>query len=127
MATRNPTVSNVLQDQGGVIQVIYTGLLNGDDGFPIDSQNWGAHSDRSIEVTGTLGAGGTLVWEGANDNVPTWQTLDNPAGSPLSFTALGTKEVLEVSRLQRPHVTGGDGTTNLNVAVIMRRPAPQRA
>lgn len=126
MAVRTPVVSNVLQDAGAVISVLYTGLLNGDSGSVIDSANWGNHSDRSIEVFGTFGAGGTLVWEGCNDGA-TFQTLDDPSSTPLSFTAAKTKEVLEISQQQRPRVTGGDGTTNLTVAVIMRRPAPARA
>lgn len=126
MATRNPTVIDLLGD-GSVMQFKYSGLLNGDDGAPIDSKNWGGHVDRSVHVEGTPGAGGTIVFEGSNNDGAQYQTLRDPGSVALSFTAVGMKQVLEVSQLQRPRVTAGDGTTSLTFSVIARRQNPMRA
>src|SRR5882672_9704433 len=59
MATRTPTVTDILGD-GSMIKVVYTGLLNGDDGAPIDAANWGNHADRSVHVisSSVFGTGG---------------------------------------------------------------------
>jgi len=98
----------------------WSGLLNTDDGAPI-GPDWSAFSDRSVQVTGTFGAGGTLVWEGSNDGV-NYATLNVPAGTVCSFTAAGLKQVLEGALYMRPRVSAGDGTTTLVVTVFARRP-----
>lgn len=81
-------------------------------------------ADRSIQVTGTFGAGGTLVWEGTNAEVPggaTWATLNDPQGNPLSFTSARIEQISEYTRWMRPRVTAGDGTTSLTVRMLVAR------
>jgi hypothetical protein len=68
-------------------------------------------SDRSVQVSGTFG-GATAVLQGSNDGV-TWNTLTDPQGNALSFTAGGLEAVLELTRYVRPSVSGGDGTTSV--------------
>lgn len=115
-------------------QVIFTPLtFSGlDQGVPIGGQvnvaksfagnvpDLFGFSDRSVIVTGTLGVGGTLVWEGSNDGT-NYLTLTDTQGNALSFTAAGVKAVTEAVIFARPRVTAGDGATSLGVAVACRR------
>lgn len=96
----------------------WTGLLNGDSGEPID---WTIFADRSVQVLGTLGAGGTVLLEGSNDGGTTWATLNDAGGSPLSMTSLKIEQVLEMTEKVRPRVSAGDGTTNLTVIIVARK------
>jgi hypothetical protein len=75
--------------------------------------------DRSVQVTGTFGAGGTLTVEGTIDGT-VWATLNEPDGTALTFSAAGIKAVLEHVVAIRPHVTAGDGTTDLDVSLVVR-------
>lgn len=61
--------------------------------------------DMSFQVLGTFG-GATIVLQGSNDGT-NWQTLNDPAGSPISFTSAGLAAVQEYCWQYRPLVTGG--------------------
>lgn len=90
----------------------WTGLLNGDDGAPIE---WPDYADRSIQCQGTPGAAGNLRWEGSNDG-SNYVVLTDPQGNNLDITATGRLEQLqELTRYMRPRVTAGDGTTTWTV------------
>jgi hypothetical protein len=78
-------------------------------------------NDRSIQVTGTFGAGGNLKIEGSNDGT-NYYTLNDPSSTALDFTAAKIEQVLELTKYIRPRVTAGDGTTSLTVTMCMRRP-----
>lgn len=75
-------------------------------------------SDKTVQVTGTFGAGGSVQIEGSNDGGATWHVLNDPQGTALVFTAAKTEAILENTQLIRPNVTAGDGTTLLNVLLI---------
>lgn len=118
MATRNATVTETkffLDHFGNAIQ--WSGLLNGDQG-----DNWEIPGalERSIQVTGTFGAGGTIVLEGSNDGT-NFVTLLDPQGVAVSFTAAGLKSQGNFARYVRPRVTAGDGTTTLVATLVVRR------
>lgn len=113
MAVRNPTITS--QNSGQLIQ--WTGLLNGDTGLPVDCNAFG---DRSIQVTGTFGAGGSVRPEGSNDGT-TFAQLRDPTSTLMALTATDLKQILECSNFIRPNVTAGDGTTSLTVSVFVRR------
>ena len=125
MATRVPTVKQGTVDNS-LVYVTWTGLLNGDDGTPIQGSEWA--TDRSVQFTGTLGVGGTVVFEGTNEETPeNWVTLTDPQGNNISKTAIPALEaVQEVTRWVRPRVTAGDGTTNFTVNMLVRRGNPLR-
>lgn len=74
-------------------------------------------TDRSVSVTGTFGAGGTLVIEGSNDGT-NYYTLNDLQGSALSITSAKLEGISEVPLYIRPRVTAGDGTTSLNVYLV---------
>jgi hypothetical protein len=99
--------------------VQWTPLLNGDSGAPFAMPGF---ADRSVQVTGTFGAGGTVLIEGSNDGV-TYSTLSDPQGVALSVTAALLKEISQICKLIRPRVSAGDGTTSLSVTLLARRPA----
>jgi hypothetical protein len=99
--------------------IVWVALANGDSGDPLEMPG---SADRSIQFTGTFGAGGTVIVEGSNEITPTnWVNLRDPQGTALSFTAAGLKAVLEVTRWIRPRVTGGDGTTAIVATMCVRR------
>ncbi len=82
--------------------------LEGDVGRPVACPNL---PDKSIQLTGTFGAGGTVIIEGSNMVVDdpsadaTWATLNDASGNALSLTSAGIKQVLENTYWIRPRVT----------------------
>lgn len=94
----------------------WAALLNADDGASIP---FGQYTDKSIQVFGTFGPGGTLLLEGSNDGT-NWATLTDPQGNPLSFTAAKIEQIMEATLHVRPRVSGGDGTTSLTAIVLMK-------
>lgn len=85
------------------------------DGAPQSAHRF---ADKSIQVTGTFGAGGTLLIQGSNDGGATWATLADPNGNALSITAAKIETILENVQLIRPFVSAGDGTTDLDVTMV---------
>lgn len=77
-------------------------------------------ADRSIQFSGTFGAGGTIVLEGSNNGV-NYETLTDPSSTAISKTAASIEAVLELTRFVRPRVTGGDGTTSISAALLVKR------
>lgn len=82
-------------------------------------------ADRSVQVSGTFGAGGSLSIQGSNDG-SNWFTLNNAQGTAATFTSAGLKQVVELPRYIRPFVSAGDGTTSLTVVMVARRQNPLR-
>jgi hypothetical protein len=86
-------------------------------------------ADRSVQLTGTLGTGGEVTMQGSNVAAPAdafdstdWAVLNDLDGNPLTLSAIGElKQVREVSRWIRPFISGGDGSSDLGVAMIARR------
>lgn len=117
MATRifTPTYGPNGQRNGAVFQ--WTGLLNGDSGNPLEHADFG---DRCVQITGTFGAGGTIVIEGSNDGT-NYVTLTDPQGNAISKTAAAIEAISENTRYVRPRVTAGDGSTDLAVTLFARR------
>ena len=97
--------------------VSWVSLANGDSGSPVE---YHTSADRSVQVVGTFGAGGTVVIEGSNDGT-NYVTLTDPQANALSFSSAGLEAISELTRYIRPRVTGGDGTTSLSVYLIMRK------
>lgn len=85
-------------------------------------------SDRSFQLTGTLGTGGAVTLYGSNKASPTltddldWAILTDPQGNNIVLTTLKVEAVTELMRWIRPKVTAGDGTTSLNGLLLLRRP-----
>ncbi len=104
----------------GVYRVFWETLQNGDTGTPFDSgHGCPAFSDKSVQVTGTFGSGGSINMEGSNDD-SNWEILDDPVGDALTYGAKGMSQILELTKAIRPAVTAGDGTTDIDVTMIVR-------
>jgi hypothetical protein len=110
-------------------------MHNGDIGLPVGSAIGDGASaqvptgggvlsgfaDKSIEVTGTFGASGTIVGEGSVDGGANYFTLTTPTAANISFTAAGLLAITEAVIWLRPRVTNGDGTTALTVSMFFRK------
>ncbi len=97
-------------------KVTWSGLTNGDSGEPIPA---GLLAEKSIQVTGTFGTGGTVVIEGSNDG-NNWFAMPDPQGNALSFTASGLKRVDMNTEYIRPRVSAGDATTSVTVIMCAK-------
>ncbi|MCU1273068.1 MAG: hypothetical protein JWO48_499 [Bryobacterales bacterium] len=97
--------------------VSWTPLANGDSGTPYGMPGF---ADRTVQIAGTFGVGGTVVIEGTVDGT-NYATLSDPQGNAISKTAAGIEAVSELVKLIRPRVTAGDGTTSITVALIARK------
>lgn len=109
MAVVAPTVDTLVK--GAAHLFTWTPLANGDTGAAVSSPLLGR---MTVQVTGTFGAGGTVVLQGSNDGT-NWETLNDKAPAAISLTAAGLVAVLETPVFIRPSVTAGDGTTALTV------------
>ena len=118
MATRTPTILQPDADRlpGNWAVISWSGLLNTDDGAPVDMV---AYADRSVQVTGTFGTGGNCRIEGSIDGA-TYATLTDPQGNVLDFATAKIEAVTELVRFIRPRITGGDGATNLVCSLLVR-------
>lgn len=118
MATRAVTVESIGER---LVRFIWAGLLNGDDGAPVD---WAAYADRSVQVFGTFGVGGSVTLEGSNDErngTATWSALSDLRGNTFALTSAKIEQIEDLTYKLRPRVTAGDGTTNLTVVVFARK------
>jgi hypothetical protein len=105
--------------QNNVHYIQWTPMLNGDSGAPFQMPGF---ADRSVQVTGTFGAGGTVLIEGSNDGT-NYITLNDPQGVAISKAAAGIFEISQICKLIRPRISAGDGTTSITVTLLARRPA----
>lgn len=95
----------------------WTGLDLDDSGIAIQCVDY---VDRTVAITGTFGAGGSVTLQGSNDNT-NWFALTDPQGNAITKTAAALELVMEAPLYIRPLVTAGDGTTNLTVTLLCRR------
>lgn len=125
MATRDAIIHNpptIGRSSGGVLIVAWTGLLNGDYGKAVSVP---ALADRSVQMLGTLGAGGAITIYGsnkpdANESADTdWWTLNDPQANALVISTFKGESIMEPTLWIRPKVTAGDGTTNLQIYLLL--------
>ena len=95
----------------------WEGLPNSEAG---DAIPFSQYTDKSVQVSGTFGAGGSVRIEGSNDGGTTWAVLTDPQGNDLNITTAKIEMVTEATALVRPRVTAGDGTTAINVHMLMK-------
>lgn len=115
MATISQEQSYPIQGNNTTILTSWTALTTTNvDGAPF---TLAGYKDRSVQVVGTFGVGGTCVIQGSNDGT-TYATLTDPQGNALSFSSAGLEAVSELVLYLRPYITGGDGTTDLDVFLI---------
>jgi len=120
MAVRQPTVSLLTDD---VMLITWAGLLNGDNGDPVLLP---FAADKCWHVTGTSGVGGVARPKGHNKGLPTVDLTNDPILADIQGTAIaGTvntvEQVVENTAWIYPHITAGDGSTNLEARLVARR------
>ena len=118
MAVRSRTVERVGPNAW---RITWTGLTNAssDTGDPYSGYD---DAIRLVQVTGTFGAGGTVLIEGSLlDSLATYGQMHDTAGSDLSFGDSRVEQMQEGPVVYRPRVSAGDGTTDLTVTVIETR------
>lgn len=72
----------------------------------------------SIQVTGTFG-GGTIIFEGSNDNT-NFVALDDVNGDPISFTSAGAAEFSTAMAYIRPRASVAGTSRDVDVIVSLR-------
>lgn len=112
MATKTKTENIIDPDsiRAAHIAATWAANVNGDDGAPFTS---GGFRYLIFGVTGTFGAGGTIILEGSNNGGTTYTTCLDKAGAAVSLTAAGQRIIDTPYEIVRPRVTAGDGTTSL--------------
>lgn len=125
--TIRPITRNQGYQVGAASPMLWTGLVNGDSGAPIEVSNL---PDKCVHVYGTFGSGGSVTLYGSNNPADlvlepgaggaTWVALTDPQGNAITKTALSIEQILENPLFMACKVTAGDGTTSLSVAVSGR-------
>lgn len=116
MATRNATRRVIESAFSNYVIREWSGLQLSDAGAaelipPI--------GDRTVQVSGTFGVGGSVRLLGSLDGVE-YAVLTDPQGNPLAFVQGKLESVMELVPYIRPQVTAGDGTTNLRVTLCIK-------
>ncbi len=121
MAVRPVTILDNLN--GRTLIVAWDTMLNGDTGAPVDLARF---PDKSVQSVGTFSTGGEVTLEGSYDGGTTWGSLHNAQGTALTMGVGATENdplvIAESPPLLRPSITGGDGSTDIDVYVsaVMR-------
>lgn len=109
---------------GGTRTITWAALGNGDTGQPLESNNL---SDKTVQIFGTFGTGGSVTLQGSNDprvisnpGSDVWFPLTDPQGNAITKTAASGEQIMENPRWVRPSVTAGDGSTSLTVIISAR-------
>jgi hypothetical protein len=111
--TLQTTDANTGQADG--VTVTWAAIPNGNQG----DAHGGPYITAFFTVTGTFGAGGSVVMQGSNDGT-NWFALSAAALTAAgSFAPLG---LTEHPKFIRPAVTAGDGTTALTVVGFFASP-----
>jgi hypothetical protein len=114
MAVKNPTVTRLNVD---AVRVQWTGIQQGDTCDPYEGLS--EFGDRSVQFSGTFAA--TIALAGSNDGA-NFETLTDPLGVSISSTSADLKQIMEFTHSIKPVLTGGDGTTDIDVTVCAKRP-----
>lgn len=84
-------------------------------------QELAGYADRSVQLLGTLSTGGAVTMYGSNKPDPNeandndWFILTDPQGNNIALSTLKGEQIEELTRWVRPKITGGDGSTSLDV------------
>lgn len=101
----------------GAVLFVWANMADGDTGQPVEAAG---HVNKTAQIAGTFGVGGTCVVQGSN-NGTTYDSMTDPQGNAISKTAAATEIVAESTRYIRPNITAGDVTTSITVSMLMQR------
>jgi hypothetical protein len=78
----------------------------------------GHYRDRCVQAFGTF-ASGVIAIEGSNDGVNWFAVTDPAAGTAITFSAAGMKQIVESPLYLRATLSdAGDGTTDITVILL---------
>jgi len=79
------------------------------------------YAEKSVQVTGTFGGGGSVNIEGSNDpgGSPLYNLLEDPWDHDLVIAASVLERIVENPYMIRPRITAGDGTTSLSIRLTI--------
>lgn len=118
MAVTNGTLADSPPESGNDCWVkTWAAIPNGNTGDPLVLHG---HADRSVQIEGTFGAGGSCQIEGSNDGT-NWHILHDTGLNTIVATAAKLSAVLEAVFYIRPNVTAGNGTTAITVTIYARK------
>jgi hypothetical protein len=106
------TLRTIIAFEDYVWLATYASLTDGEAGDPVQ---FSKHVSRTIQVSGTFGAGGTIIAEGSNDGT-NWFALTEDGTAAISFTAAGGALIYEDPIHVRPRVSAGTGV-NVKVTI----------
>lgn len=97
----------------GLHKWIWTLTDTNDTGAPLDPNGGsGVFSDKTYQVSGTFGAGGTIILEGSNDGVTYFALRNTHDNSQITgVTAAELEGILENPAYIRPRLTAGTGVS----------------
>lgn len=74
-------------------------------------------ADMTVQAFGSFTGTPTITMQGSNDTAAskTAVTLTDPAAVDVTFTAAGGSQILENYAFVRPLLSGGDGSTDIDV------------
>lgn len=99
----------------GIVIVQWPNVVSGDTCAPIELCKY---SDRSIQLSGTLGTA-TVSLDGSLTG-SVYETLLDHNGVPVSLDCNGVRQLSVLTRYAKPVVTGADGTTSVTITVMLK-------
>lgn len=118
MAVITPSVEHVVRND--VLLVTWAGVTEDDTCDPFEGSQL---ADRSVQVEGDFGSGGSIRIEGTLTPNFTYRVLTDPQANPLDFTdATRIEAITELVALIRPRVTAGTGV-DVTICMLVRKPA----
>jgi hypothetical protein len=97
-----------------VIEASWDTMLNGDTGAGVKIAKY---PDKTVQVVGTFGVGGTVAVQGSNDGT-TWGDCHDPQGTAIAIQDNEPVVIAESPLYLRPNVTAGDGSTDVDVYIV---------
>lgn len=108
-----------------LVYATWSAIANGQSGEYLECAEF---SDKTVQILGVFGVGGSITIEGSNDpRVITdsanavWFALVDPQGGAITKTGATGEAILENPRFIRPRCTAGDGDTNLTVIICAKK------
>lgn len=111
MAVRDATVTRT---ENGYTLVVWTGLKNGDTGRPV---NVAQFADKTVQAVGNFAGSGKCAIEGSND-LTAFGVLRDAGGTDLGLLGTQPNIVAENTVQIRPHITVGNGTTDIDLYMV---------